>query len=169
MSTGLPNFLNEYPNTIYISLDSNLSTIQYSLYSLALYVDPRGISHQEVVGLMRTARAFVQHSLRAPNGDSEGTPVAVLEAGAMGLSVISTRHAGIPEVVIEDQTGLLVDERDIAGMAGHMVTLAKDPILADELGRKAADRVRKEYNMQSAIDKLAKVLQIVARGRGEPT
>jgi glycosyltransferase involved in cell wall biosynthesis len=59
----------------------------------------------EIAGLLRQARAFVQHSIRASNGDAEGTPVAILEAAATGLPVISTRHMGIPEAVVEGQTG----------------------------------------------------------------
>ena len=50
---------------------------------------------------MQHARAFVQHSVTAADGDSEGTPVSILEAGAAGLPVVSTRHAGIPEGVVK--------------------------------------------------------------------
>src|SRR5258707_11809281 len=45
------------------------------------------------------------------------SPVGIVEAGATGLPVISTRHAGIPDVVVDGETGLLVEERDVEGMA----------------------------------------------------
>src|SRR6266850_2559879 len=64
---------------------------------------------------MRSARCFVQHSMEAANGDCEGTPVGILEAGASGLPVVSTRHAGIPDVVIEGETGFLSAEKDVSG------------------------------------------------------
>lgn len=63
----------------------------------------------QVVYEMANARAFVQHSVTADDGDSEGTPVAIIEAQMTGLPVISTRHAGIPDVVIDQETGYLVE------------------------------------------------------------
>ena len=70
-------------------------------------------SQVEVAALMRQVRVFVQHSLVAADGDSEGNPVAVMEAQLSGLPVVATRHAGIPEVVIDGLTGLLVEEGDV--------------------------------------------------------
>jgi colanic acid/amylovoran biosynthesis glycosyltransferase len=108
---------------------------------------------------MREARAFVQHSVEAASGDCEGTPVAVLEAGASGLPVIATRHAGIPDVVVEGRTGLLVDERDVRGMAEHMCRLVADPNYADELGRAARDRIGHEFTMDRSIDRLWSIIR----------
>ena len=63
-------------------------------------------------------RCIVEHSITNPeNGDEEGLPAAIQEAMAHGMAVVSTRHAGIPEAVVEGQTGLLVDEGDVEGMA----------------------------------------------------
>ena len=58
-----------------------------------------------VAALMRRSRGFIQHSLRTSDGDTEGTPVAVLEAMASGIPVIATRHAGIGEVIEHGVTG----------------------------------------------------------------
>ena len=71
---------------------------------------------QEVATAMRKARVFVQHSIRTVRGDSEGTPVSILEAGAAGLPVVSTRHAGIKDVVQHGSTGFLVEEGDVEGI-----------------------------------------------------
>src|SRR5439155_1881807 len=71
----------------------------------------------DIANILKTARAFVQHSLQTSSGDSEGTPVAILEAGAAGIPVVSTRHAGIVDIVRDGETGYLVDERDIDSMA----------------------------------------------------
>ena len=87
-----------------------------------------GAGSQAIVAeRMREVRAFVQHSQVAPDGDSEGSPVAVMEAQLSGLPVVATRHAGIPEVVVDGSTGLLVDEGDVAGMAEAMLLLLRDP------------------------------------------
>ena len=79
---------------------------------------------------MRHARAFLQHSVVAQDGESEGTPVSVMEAGASGMPVIATRHAGIPEVVVNEETGVLVDEHNVSAMSDAIVRLAQDPALA---------------------------------------
>ena len=117
-----------------------------------------------VAELFRTARAFLQHSVTAPSGDSEGTPVAVIEAGAAALPVIATRHAGIPDVVIDGETGLLTDEFDIEGMAQHMIRLAQDGQLAAALGRSARQRIASEFSSEKKIGHLREALASVTRG-----
>ena len=116
-------------------------------------------SHSEVAMLMRRARAFVQHSVRTQDGDSEGTPVAVLEAGASNLPVVSTRHAGIKDAVIDGETGLLVDEGDINGMADRMLRLARDPALAAQLGSAAREWICSEFSMEKSINNLWRIIE----------
>jgi colanic acid/amylovoran biosynthesis glycosyltransferase len=115
--------------------------------------------HIEVAATMRTARAFVQHSMRTSYGDSEGTPVAVLEAGAMGLPVVATRHAGIQDAVIDGETGLLVEEGDWEAMANNMIRLAEDAEFAAHLGRRARERIRTEYSMEKSIEQLWEIIK----------
>jgi len=115
--------------------------------------------HDVVAREMSQARAFVQHSVEASSGDCEGTPVAVLEAGASGLPVIATRHAGIPDVIIEEETGLLVEERDVPSMASHMIRLAQQPELASRLGAAARKHVAANYTMEQSIGRLWKVIE----------
>jgi len=68
--------------------------------------------------LLRECGVFVQHSVTdSETGDEEGLPAAIQEAMAHGMAVVSTRHAGIPEAVVENETGFLVDERNVADMA----------------------------------------------------
>jgi glycosyltransferase involved in cell wall biosynthesis len=126
---------------------------------IAQSVDLKGaLPHEAVASHMQQARAFVQHSLRPVSGDSEGTPVAVLEAGMSGLPVVSTRHAGIKDVVIEDKTGFLVDEGDVDGMAKQMLILAQDAELAAQMGRQAREHVAAHFPMEQHIEKLRQIL-----------
>jgi len=115
-------------------------------------------NHNEVAETMRGARSFVQHSVTTSYGDSEGTPVGILEAGASGLPVVSTRHAGITDVVIENRTGFLVDEFDIDGMAEHMIQLAKKPELALEVGQRARKHIEDNFSMQKSINSLWNII-----------
>lgn len=114
--------------------------------------------HCVVAGEMRTARAFIQHSLVAENGDSEGTPVAVIEAQMTGLPVISTNHAGIPEVVIDGETGFLVDECDIDNMAVAIIKLAHDAQLASRLGKNGYERVSNLFTIRHHTQMITKMI-----------
>ncbi|OOG62329.1 glycosyltransferase [Flavobacterium sp. A45] len=107
---------------------------------------------------MENALAFVQHSVVADNGDSEGTPVAVLEAQAAALPVVSTYHAGIPDVVIDNETGFLVQETDIVAMKEAMIKIISNKALAKEMGAKGRDRIKNEFTMDIYINKLRAVL-----------
>jgi glycosyltransferase involved in cell wall biosynthesis len=117
-------------------------------------------SHEELAALMRGARAFVQHSMTAPSGDSEGMPVAILEAGASGLPVVATRHGGIPEAVVDGETGFLVGEGDVGAMADRMRQLALDPALAGRLGVRARAHVREHFRQSDTLGQLWGVLQL---------
>lgn len=124
-------------------------------------------SPAEVAERMRQCRAFVQHSLVAPDGDSEGSPVSVMEAQLSGLPVVSTRHAGIPEVVLEEETGLLVAEGDVPAMGAAIARLAADPELAGRMGRAAARRAASSFTVAHHLNAVAELIEtVVAEQRG---
>jgi glycosyltransferase involved in cell wall biosynthesis len=114
--------------------------------------------HSVVLREMAGARAFVQHSVVSPDGDSEGTPVAILEAAATGLPVVSTRHAGIPDIVEHGRTGLLVAEHDVAGMAAHMRALLDQPALAGQMGAAARRHILSQFTLDQTIGRLWNIL-----------
>ncbi len=117
------------------------------------------LSKNEIQTLMQRVRCFVQHSVTAVDGDKEGTPNTILEAGASGLAIVSTQHAGINEAVINGETGYLVSEHDIKSMARHMIAIAEDVQLAAALGAKEATHIRKNYEMNDRINTLAALLK----------
>ncbi len=89
--------------------------------------------------LLRECGVFVQHSLTDPaTGDEEGLPASIQEAMANALPVISTRHAGIPEAVVDGETGLLIDEGDVNGMAEAMLAVAPMAAALGAAGRRRA-------------------------------
>jgi glycosyltransferase involved in cell wall biosynthesis len=118
-----------------------------------------GVQSQDVVlREMANARCFVQHSVVSLNGDREGTPLAILEASGSGLPVVSTHHAGIPDVVLNGQTGFLVEERDVPAMADRMLKLVEDPQWAARLGDAARARIIANYSIERQLNQLTGIL-----------
>ncbi len=115
---------------------------------------PGAFNAAELQEWFAKATAFVQHSLTPSSGDMEGTPVAILEASAAGLPVISTLHAGIPDVIINGTTGLLVNEHDIEGMADNMCKLLDSPELSAAMGEAGRNNIRTNFSMQRHISVL---------------
>ena len=113
---------------------------------------PGIINQTQFVGYLSEGLAFVQHSITAQNGDQEGTPVAVLEASAAGLPVISTKHAGIPDIIIEDETGFLVNEHDVDAMAAKMMLLLENKKLAKTLGNNGKERIKNNFTLKRHLD-----------------
>jgi colanic acid/amylovoran biosynthesis glycosyltransferase len=123
-------------------------------------VDLKGIlSHDQVAELMQNSRVFVQHSLVPASGDCEGTPVAVLEAAASGLPVVSTKHAGIIDAVRQGETGFLVDEGDIEAMAEYIYQLLSNPDLATRMGNSARNHINENFN-ESNLKKLRDIVEM---------
>lgn len=115
--------------------------------------------HDYVLKAMKQAGGFIQHSVRAPDGDMEGTPVGVLEAMGMGLPVVSTRHGGIRDIINEGETGLLVDEYDAAGMANALVQVATNAEYARRLGDQARAKVLENWTTQKSVERLWDIIQ----------
>ena len=115
-------------------------------------------SSDYVAQLFREATLFVQHSLTALNGDAEGLPVAILEAMASALPVVSTRHSGIPEAVQDGIIGLLVEERDVEAMASAMCELLENPDRAVAMGVAGRKRVLAHFTQKQARDRLRAVM-----------
>jgi len=108
---------------------------------------------------LKESIAFIQHSKVAENGDSEGTPVAILEASAAGLPIVSTIHAGIPDVVKNNETGYLVPENDVNLMAEKMIFLLKNLDKAKELGEKGRVYVFDNFSLKSHLKVIANILK----------
>lgn len=97
-----------------------------------------GVPSAEVARLMGAARILVVPSVTAASGDTEGLPITLLEGMASGMPVVGTRHAGIPEAVVDGVTGDLVDERDPRALAARIGAYLDD----DDRWRSAAVAAR---------------------------
>ncbi len=124
-----------------------------------------------VATAMAEADVLLAPSRTAADGDQEGTPTVICEGSAARLPIVATRHAGIPEQVDDGVTGLLADERDHAGLAAHLLRLARDPDLRCSLGDAGHDKMWREYdvsvlrdNLQAVYDELLGLATETQRG-----
>lgn len=101
--------------------------------------------------LLSESTIFVQHSVVARNGDKEGTPVAILEASAAGLPVVSTYHAGIPDTVIHGKTGFLVEEHDWKSMGQHMYNLLNNKMLWGGASKNSKIFCKENFSMKQHL------------------
>ncbi|MFN2540427.1 MAG: glycosyltransferase [Mycobacteriales bacterium] len=114
-----------------------------------------------VQALLRRADVFAQHSVVDPEtGDEEGMPIAILEAMAAALPVVSTWHAGIPEEVVHGETGLLVQEGDVGAMAEGLGRLADVPELRKAMGLAGWERARERFDWADNRRRLRTLLQL---------
>lgn len=117
------------------------------------------VDHGRIHEFFAAACCFVQHSVTAPDNDSEGTPVGVLEACASGLPVVATRHAGIQDIIVHGQTGLLVDEFDVDGMADAIIALAGSRETARRMGDAGRAFVAEHFSLQGHLARLERAIR----------
>lgn len=103
--------------------------------------------------------AFLLPSVTGRNGDMEGIPVALMEAMAAGVPVLSTYHSGIPELVDHGVTGLLAPEKDHVQIAENICRLIDEPALSASLTESARRKVEREFNQASLWGALAGEIQ----------
>ena len=106
---------------------------------------------------MSSSSVFVQHSVTPASGDKEGWPVAIAEAAASALPIVSTNHASIPEQVVDDKTGYVVQEQDTDAMANAMIKLAIDPHKRVQFGAASREHIS-QWNLPNQIAKLDQLL-----------
>jgi len=102
---------------------------------------------------------YAQHSVTAISGDKEGYAISPAEAAAHELPVVSTIHNGIPEHVIDGETGFLVPEFDYESMAERIIQLIQNPMLAKKMGRAGRNNILALNNPQKRIDKIYNLLE----------
>jgi colanic acid/amylovoran biosynthesis glycosyltransferase len=107
--------------------------------------------------LFAEAVIYIQPSITAKDGDKEGIPGTLVEAMSAGLPVISTNHAGIPSIIQDGITGLLVNEWDINAMKKAIRKFVNDPSLRKNLGKEAQNFALKNLDLKMKEIELEKI------------
>ncbi len=125
-----------------------------------------GVSDDELPLYYSACDLFIMPSReeRRPRGIlAEGFGIVFLEANACGKPVIGGRSGGIPDAVLDGETGILVDPTNVDEIASAIIKLLTDEELAKEMGRKGRERVLREFTVDSAVKKLMRVIDEVER------
>lgn len=104
--------------------------IMNTIKELALSEDVRLLGFRPYDFMLEEAyrnHVFLSPSRIASDGDTEGTPITIIEMAASGMPIVSTRHADIPEIVVDEETGLLAEERDVDGIVDRLARLTEHP------------------------------------------
>lgn len=117
------------------------------------------VPHGEVLRLMQEATVFVLPAVVAADGDRDGIPNVILEAMAMGVPVVSTRHSGIPEAVIDGETGRLVATNDAGALARAISEMLGDPETARQMGHAGQARVAERFDLGRNVDALLELMR----------
>ncbi|MAT97551.1 MAG: colanic acid biosynthesis glycosyltransferase WcaL [Anaerolineaceae bacterium] len=112
------------------------------------------LPHQGVIDKYRAADIFVLPCITGQDGDRDGIPNVILEAMAMELPVVSTRHSGIPEVVVDGVNGLLVPPADDTALARALAKLLDDENGRSQLGQRGRQTVIESFSVEKNVERL---------------
>jgi colanic acid/amylovoran biosynthesis glycosyltransferase len=125
-------------------------------YALQEVVELKGAVFQEDLrDYLDRTDAFVLPCITASNGDMDGVPVSLMEAMAMEIPTVSTRVSGIPELIEDGVSGLLVAEKDELALANALQRLIEDKALRVRLGENGRHKVIREFNNHQSTTQLA--------------
>lgn len=130
-------------------------------YNLEGYVNlVGGLPREQLRQYWENAGMFVLPCIIERDGNRDGIPVVLMEAMASGIPVISTMVSGIPELIDDGVTGLLVKPDDIDALSGAMLKIIEDVTLAQQLVENARAKVVKEYNIKINTGKKAGLIEM---------
>ena len=108
----------------------------------------------EVIQILQKATALVLPCVVGDDGDRDGLPTVLLESMALGVPVISTRITGIPEIIQNGETGILVEQKDSKLLARAMENILDSGALRNRLSRAALSKVRAEFDLHENVKTL---------------
>ena len=112
----------------------------------------------EVAGLLTTARVFALACVEETDGGMDNLPTVIAEAMAAGLPVVSTTLAGVPEMVVDGRTGLLVAPRSPEKLADALARMLTRPGTARRFGRRGRARARKLFEIRATTREFKRLL-----------
>ncbi|MEH6813436.1 MAG: glycosyltransferase family 4 protein [Motiliproteus sp.] len=110
------------------------------------------LPQEQVIEYYRRSDLFVLASKIVDNGDRDGLPNVLMEAQSQQLCCLSTRISGIPELIEDGETGLLVEQQHEQQLTAALQQLITDPVLRQQLAGAGFQRVREQFSVSRGID-----------------
>ena len=145
------------------ALSNDLKKLAQSL-GIESHIDWLGAqSQEEVIIQYKAADIFVLASLVAKDGDRDGLPNVLMEAQSQGLACLSSRVSAVPELIYDNETGVLVEPGNSQVLCRALEQLIVDPDLRERLGRKGEERVRSAFSHDQNLENLAEKFDLVLK------
>jgi phosphatidylinositol alpha-1,6-mannosyltransferase len=161
---ALPLIIKKVPNVIYLICGKgphkdNLTRL-VDKFNLSDYVTFLGqVPQEDLIAYYQLCDVFIMPSRQLPNGDVEGFGIVFIEANLFGKPVIGGLSGGIPEAVLDGQTGVLVNPIDTKDIADAAIRLLTDEILSQRLGQQGQTRAQKEFDWKIQTEKIKEILK----------
>lgn len=114
-------------------------------------------SNEECMDELATSTIAVLPCVVAENGDMDVCPLTLQEAMAMEIPVVSTTVGSIPELIEDGKEGLLIPERNETALTQAIIKLINNPSLREEMGKRGREKILREFNIKTQVDKLLEI------------
>jgi len=111
-------------------------------------------TQKELISIYQNATLFILTPVQTDDGDRDGIPNVLVEAMAVGLPVITTAVAGIPELVDNNENGLLYQPHDVQGISSGIIELLRNEEKRRQLGSAASKKVKEQFDVTQAASRL---------------
>ena len=117
------------------------------------------VSNEDVLDYVSRATLVVMPSVIGSDRDRDGIPTALIEAMYLRTPVIGSRVSGIPELIDDGISGFLTEPKDVNQIAGKMDKLLSDETLRIQMGERAREKVKNEFNMETSVMRMIETWQ----------
>ncbi|MFA6215495.1 MAG: glycosyltransferase family 4 protein [Patescibacteria group bacterium] len=161
---ALPQIIKQLPAVMYVIIGDGpyRQTLEnlVNQYQLRDYMTFLGAKKkEETAAFYQNCDVFAMPSRQLPNGDVEGFGIVFLEANSFGKPVIGGKSGGVPEAVLDGQTGILIDPASIDEMAQAAIKILSDRSYAERLGLQGLERVTSQFDWPTQVEKIKQVLK----------
>ena len=168
MLRALPSIIRTIPTAHYVVVGSDDSGYADRLKQLAQKL--KIADHVHIVGFQDPVQPFLASlDLYVHPALMEGFGIAVVEAMAMGKAVVATTTGGLPEVVAQGETGLLVPPGDVESLAATVVSLLENRVRREQMGRSGSARAHEHFSLDLSVAQVERLYgEVLAtqKGRG---